>query len=1167
MRLKKIELNGFKSFPDRTVIQLESGITALVGPNGCGKSNIIDAIRWCMGETNTRKLRAGLLEDLIFQSGNGRKPESMAEVVLYLSPENGGFPAAFSGEEELTVRRRIFRDGTSEYTLNGSACRLRDISEIFMDSGSGSRAYSLIEQGEVTNLIDARPEDRRVFIEQVAGIGKYRSRIQEATRRMEETRANLERVGDLLREIKRNMKLLEVQAGKAEEGRKIREELLGLGLSLDAETWRGLSARLQETETARATAEDEEARVAAELSGEEAAESELVQKLQKISETLEQARREEEETRNRIRARETEFSILTGQDENLDREILHCREEIAAWQGKQAELERELEEKRRAREELERELSRRSEELARNEARQAEQREKLRELERLREERKTLLSELIREEALLSHKEDQVAERIRLAGEQREKSERERQEVLTGQGMLEARRVQFQQLELALKAEEVRLEQNREQLLSEREVNAREQQRWREEISRAEEEMISLRATLEVLREEGDLPDSAGSAAGPGVPRLEEVLEVETGAEMAVEACLAERLSGRLVPDLEAGISAAQGLAAEAAPRQIFLPRNPRPGPSGAAHECPAPAVPLLSKVRFPEEYRPLAELLFREVFLVPSLADAPAVFSGNGHSLVLVTPGGEMALGSGEVRGGRMKAEESRLIRLRKVRELTQNLEGVEGRLSVFRSRLAGIGQKGGELGQELERLTATLQEKRVNFARRENEEDLLRAEFSRLERRREFLELELSGLEREISALHSEGEGIRGRREEMARQKAGGEEDLARGEEELKRVRRECEERDTELSGQRISAAALQERLAGWENVVNRMTAEVRELLAEAESRRQAILAAEEQVGKNRARREEIQGELGTLFQGREEIQKLIQEQGKCYQEETAGLRKRQEKIRTLRHDRDRAQTKLQEFRGVESGLRVELEGVTTRIRERYDREPAPDLSTPFDGQERGERERRKAELKQKLDDLGEINPGALKLFEEEKERFEFLNRQREDLLGSLSRLSRAIVRMDKTSRERLLQAYTEVNRSFKEVFPRLFDGGEGELVWVGEDPLEAGVEIIAHPLGKRPRSLSLLSGGEKALASVAFLIACFLAHPSPFCILDEVDAPLDEANISRFNNLVRELAGQSQFILITHNRRTMEMADVLYGVTMEEPGISKLISVKLN
>jgi chromosome segregation protein len=1166
MRLKKIELSGFKSFPDRTVIQLESGITALIGPNGCGKSNIIDAIRWCMGEANTRKLRANLLEDLIFNSGNGRKPESMAEVTLHLSPENGGFPAAFSAEEEVTVRRRIFRDGTSEYTLNGSVCRLRDIAEIFMDSGSGSRAYSLIEQGEVTNLIEARPEDRRVFIEQVAGIGKYRSRIQEATRRMDETRANLERVGDLLREIKRNMKLLEIQAGKAEEGRKIREELMGLGLSLDAEAWRGLSARLEEAEKARALAEDEEARVSAGLSQEESAESALALKLQQLSEELDRLRREDDEIMNRIRARETEFSLLQGQDDNLGREIGRHREEISAWEGRKAELEKELEEKRRARAELEQELARLAEELGRSEARQAEQREQLREFERLREERKSRQIELIREEARLSHQADQVAERIRLAAEKKAADEHERQETLSGQGALETRKVQFQQLELALKAETVRIEETRGQLASEKEVNLKEQTRWREEIAQAEEEMISLRATLEVLREGGELPDSDLSA-GPGLRRLEEVLEVEAGAEMAVEACLAERLSGRLVPDLAAGIQAASVLAAEASPRRIFLPLTPRPGDTRTPHECPAPAVPLLSKVRFPEEYRPLAEHLFREVFLVPSLADAPEVFRGNGHSLTLVTAGGEMALGSGEVRGGRMQAEESRLVRIRKIRELTQQLEEVSGRVNVFRDRLAGIGQKGGELGQELESLNSTLQEKRLDVARRENEGEMIRADVARLERKREVLELELSGLERDLSALRSEEEEIRKRREEQAREKASGEEDLARREEEFARVRVEFEEKDTELSRARVDVAARQERLKGWENVVERMTAEVRELEAGTESRRQAVAAAEEQVRKNLARREEIQLELGDLFGKRDESRKLVAEREKLHTEENARLKERQDRIRELRHERDGAQRRLSELQGSENTLRVELEGVGTRIRERYDREPGPDLSTPYDGQDRAERENRRAELKLKLEELGEINPGALKLFEEEKERFEFLNRQREDLLGSLSRLSRAIVRMDKTSRERLLLAFEQVGRSFKEVFPRLFDGGEGELVWVGEDPLAAGVEIVAHPQGKRPRSLSLLSGGEKALASVAFLIACFLAHPSPFCILDEVDAPLDEANISRFNTLVRELAGSSQFILITHNRRTMEMADVLYGVTMEEPGISKLISIRMN
>src|SRR5437867_3032655 len=1096
MRIKQIELNGFKSFMERTVLELPAGVTAIVGPNGCGKSNIVDAIRWVLGEQSPRHLRGEAMEDVIFTGNTENGPLGMAEVGLLLERDEAdfarggeagaddeaaadGLPPELATASEILVSRRYFRSGESEYAINRAPCRLKDITELFLGTGVGTKAYASIEQGRVDQLINAKPEELRLFIEEAAGTTRFRSRKVAAERKMERTRENLLRVQDILRELERQMASLERQARRAEEYHRIKDELRDLDLRVMATRQRSWSAEL-------ATLGE---RLAA-LQAEEAALNEDIRRSHGASDEAHAARAtneerlravEEELTGERLAAAEAQARSggLAERGRELAARAVESRREAERIGARFAALARETAG-------LEKEIDRLGAELPRAEAARAEAEAHLQALEgaglpleRAVEETKDAHLDALAEEARLRNlsealrqrRDDLDGRRRRLEDEQRALGERLHANTRASDGA---------------RAAIARLQGERARLVAERQALGERQQALGAEetarlavVERARAEATQLRSRADSLRELEKRYEGCtrGVASLVGrAPRtaalLASVLHVPKDLERAVAAALGARLAQVVVPDTAAAIDAIGWLAKTGGGSATVLPREAE---RRAAVIVP-PGPRLVDRIEIEPQHWALVEALLGSVLLATDLDEALRLWRGADHGVTVVTPRGEAIDPLGAVTGGsEPPLEETLLARARELREL-------EGAHAASRERLAA--------------------EERVLAERRARAAEAARAIAAADER--------LHALDVDRVAAEKDRERLEAEREQIA----------------------------AELEAGALEAGGL----AGEDGAV------AGELAALDERRTSAAAAVAEQ----RARLGGRQGALTKWRAGHADAERRRAE---------AAERAARERLEAAREERARLDVTMTE-------RRLALEHLATQLAERYGLGPEALAEVPpaDDGQDE-ERAARVEALRVRLVRLGDVNPAALTELEELRGRHEFLVGQRTDLERSLDDLRRTITKLIRTSRRRFEETFAAANEKLAEVFPKLFPGGKARLEQSEqEEGGEPGVEIVVQPAGKKLQSLGLLSGGEKALTAVALILSLFLIRPTPFCLLDEVDAPLDEANIGRFNQLIQDMAMGSQFVLITHNRRTMEAADTLYGITMEQAGVSKVVSVRL-
>ena len=1232
MRLKSLELNGFKSFVDRTAVRFESGITAVVGPNGCGKSNIVDAMRWAMGEQSPRRLRGKGMEDVIFGGAEGIAPIGLAEVVLTFDNDSGEGPPAFAAYSEIRVARRLYRSGESEYLLNQTACRLRDVQDFFRDTGIGTKGYTIVEQGRIAEIVSARPEDRRALIEEAAGIGKYKARRQEAESKIRSTEQNLLRVSDVLGEIRRQISSIERQAKKAARYKRLRETLRVLELSLAADQRRELVAK-SEAERARMTQLRDritalETQVAERELGVQQKRIELAEcerELGQGSEALLVLRTDIKECESQLsfgrREREALGETATARRE----ELLRLREQLAAQEGEVEATGAELAA-------LAGPLESEREGVARSEAAARQAREALGALERERDAAAAALVEVLtaiaRAEDRLAAVEDRRAEldaRLRSADEgldvgqsQAALADREQRDLEEGlRNLLAERDRGMGSLREALEAHERAGREAREAGLRLREVReARETRRAR---------LASLR---EVLERRDDV--SAGTRflleKGPEARRsfglrelVRDVLEVEREVEGAVEAVLADRAEALVVERAEGAVSALAALREGNGGRGIFVAL---PAPEPEALGFVPLGEPLLQRVRPRPGYEALARRLLAHANLVESLDQVFEVYGGGRMPATFVTRAGDLVAPDGTVRGGGAAGGGRGPIgRVREVRDLETEVAELEAEAERCEAR-----------HREAEALLARSADELENLRNRHHTAALAVASHEKdLERTRERVKIlgeAHEGRVAERSELLSEQEALAAERERLARQVADS------------RAERASRQRAQDALGLRIGSAGRDltrlETLFTERRVEHAGRSERQERLRLAHERarstaaesRDWIARREEEIAAAEARREEVAGLLARA----EEILAL-----RLREEEAAraGHDEKRDAYERLSADASALELAARDLRGAITGEReglgqaelaireseLELAHLEEAMRERWGLElasfvppsadpgpPEEDAGTalaeppgeleaavegtagaaPGEGEEeepapdaarearrnaalaslpRAEREGHLEETRRALAALGEVNLGALEEHEDLSERFRFLSEQKQDLDGTLASLRDAIGRINRTSRRRFRETFEEVSKRFSENFPRLFRGGKASLgLTETEDVLDAGIEIMAQPPGKRLQNVNLLSGGEKTLTAIALLVAVFQVRPAPFFLLDEVDAALDDANVDRFNDIVRELARESQFVLITHNKRTIEIADVLYGVTMERKGISKLVSVEL-
>ena len=1169
MKIKRVEIQGFKSFVDRVALDFESGITAILGPNGCGKSNIVDAIRWAMGEQNAKNLRGRAMEDVIFGGSESRKPLGMAEVSMIFANDDGQAPAAYRQYAEFMVTRRLFRNGDSEYLINKTPCRLLDISELFMDTGVGARTYSIIEQGKIGMILNAKPEDRRFLIEEAAGVTKYKSRKKAALRKIEATRQNLLRLGDIVAEVRRQTASLKRQAQKAERFRALREELKGIEVGLARRRFTELSATF-----AAGGARDRDERQAL---------TALAARLEQEERTLDEARQTQgEEERVVARLQEQVFLLAAELEKVAGRLALAAREGESLtrrreqWHAEEQEVTRRLAEADGEEErlkqtcedlggDLERELRR----LAEGEAALAELSQRDGDLEAAQQETRGLLYRLLTDLSQLSAGQQESERRRRQLEERKTRQRGETVRLREQLGEAESLIAELGRSLAALRVAHEALGEEQEglhaavaRLREEREENEAILARHREELGRNRSRLLSLRQLERDLEGYGGgvkalfaHEEWRGRFSGVVADHLEAPAHLET----ALEAVLGERLQALVAPDHEAAVAGAAFLGGQDG-RSTFA------WPGWTA----APAA-------IPDGARPLAELVSPRL---GSESLVRALLAGCGHvpslepywgrplpaGTLLVTEAGELLSWRGEFTGGgRQGLGQGLLHKKREMKELAGLVEAQEERLTAFE--------------EERERLREALREseerlREVEGARHgqalkvmDSEKDLQRLEDTRarLDERLEVLALEdeqLHGEERELDRRLEETQSSRAH---LEGQRLEHEEGVARFQEEAQVLRRELTVVRDRVTTLKVTVAGLREREDGHRGELERLARLRRDLQSRrtliAERCREALeeearLAAESE--RLKIEQEVLAtrhvGDQARLAEVRERFA-LAQEQ---LEERQDGLRRLREQLDALRETHGAGQLRLRE-------LALEAEHLHSTVLDRY----RVDLrdGTAATGEAEAAQGRLE-ELRQAVEAIGEVNLTAIEEHRELEERGQFLQVQQEDLRQSLDGLQTAIGKINRTTRKRFRETFDLVNAKFQEVFPRLFRGGQGELRLTDEsDLLETGLEIIVQPPGKKLQNVSLLSGGEKALTAVALIFSIFLIKPSPFCMLDEVDAPLDDANIGRFNEMIKEMSQISQFIIITHSKRTMEVADTLYGVTMEEPGVSKLVSVRFH
>ena len=1173
MQIKRVEIVGFKSFVDRVSLDFSEGIAAVVGPNGCGKSNIVDAIRWAMGEQSAKKLRGRSMEDVIFGGSETRKPVGMAEVSMIFSNERKLGPPAICDYPEIMVTRRLYRNGDSEYLLNKTPCRLLDITELFMDTGVGARAYSIIEQGKIGMILNAKPEDRRFLIEEAAGISKFKARKQAALRKIDATRQNLLRLRDIISEVRRQLNALKRQARKAEQYRAYRDELKGIEVGLAAERYRELSARQAAEEAAQGEQERARDALGVRLQQEEL-EVEKLRLLQAEAEKV-LTRQQEQLFHLTSSIQKIESSIDFDQKamDGLQRQQERLAAELETLGRQLAETDREEKALRSSESNFEAELEQETARLAQSEAAlaalAAEDEAALKGLEEDRQALFVISGELSR----LDNRREEVQRRQQLLAE---KDARNRQEHAALQGQQGQLQVRIAEQETALEAgrqDHAALQDDlqavQEQILAVRGKMEEGEARLldsQEALSRSRSRLDSLRdleSSLEgyqqgvqtLLAEQGWRERCSGMLA--------DLLEVPACYEMALEAVLDDRLQALLL-DNSQDVWEALELLRDKGGRSAFL----LPFSGVVAPDCltVAGATPIKTLVTSKDGAEQVIADLLEGLFLVEELG--PYLEDPLPWGVTLVTTSGECLSHRGVLQGGaNSKLGSGLLHKRREMKELAGEVEGLEQEVAELHRQRLQHKDLLAEAEGALQDIGASLHAQELRLADGEKDLARLRDDAHRLQERAQLLDFEADQLQEESDALQQELVAAEKGRSEQEEQQNRLQQAVAEQQEKTEARRLALSAARDEVTSLKVALAGLKERGEGNRRNLQRL-AKMREESQQrlGGMRQQQEEAVEEQkrleaaVERNRLELDVLLRRRAGEEEGQEGARDHFEEQGQRLQEREEGLKELRKQHTALQDELSQHQLRLRE-------IELEAEHLRQSVLERYRidlRQEPGDLGA----HDEAGAEARLKELRRLLDDMGEVNLMAIEEYRELEERWQFLTGQEEDLQNSLEGLQAAITKINRTTRKRFGETFAQVNEQFRQVFPRLFLGGQAELKLTDEqDLLETGIDIVVQPPGKKLQNVNLLSGGEKALTAVALIFAIFLIKPSPFCILDEVDAPLDDANISRFNGMVEEMASKSQFIIITHNKRTMAVANTLYGVTMESPGVSKLVSVRIN
>ncbi|HKP95862.1 MAG TPA: chromosome segregation protein SMC [Fibrobacteria bacterium] len=1191
MYLSKLRIFGFKSFANKVEVNFPGeGITSVVGPNGCGKSNIIDAIRWVLGEQRAKVLRSGKMEDVIFSGTAERPPLNMAEVSLLINNDSGVLPSEYT---QIMITRRAFRNGETEYLINNTPCRLKDIHNLFYDTGMGAASYSLIEAKMIDSILSDKAEERRVMFEEASGISKYKQQRKETLRQLERTALDLARVEDNLKFVQQNVNMFERQAKKAEKWREIKKAYVSLELSYNYDSYVELEGKFRAFE---ADSEKTRERSAALQSQITVRESELEEGKLLIL--------EEEQALSRLNqvvaATNAEVVRLENElDRSKDR-IVHLAESM-----RRLESESELAGKRMGEFAVEKRTD--FEEIARLET----ERVALARLTEGHAEEKTRLhrnyGEKRRRADELAEERMQALEELSALRNRAASANTELQHLKEDEGELDAALQDVSERFLAFSEEKRGLEEDVRKLEAQvtdlggrigagsaRLVEiARELETLRAEDRAANSEKVALEtrhAMLKGLQEsmegvDGGVKHLLAKAKERIQSLLADAIQVPDDAVVVAEKCLGRYLQALVVKDRGTELELLRELKASEKGEAFLFPAE------SAGENAFARARPDLSgeagfqgwiidKVKSEAGLRPLLELAMGNYALAES-QDAAWSLGAKlaGRDIWLVTPAGEMVHASGLVLGGAKQGGQTGLLQRKNLMEQTA-------------ARLVEVAAKVKELSERIQALDAERKALEAGQSAMGQEQKQTERKWQEQKSKLNYLNTSLENMDKDKSQKRIKLETVREQLEERERGQADMAERLEEGEESRKVLENQFHQALEEVHKAEAERARFEEALRDLDKNKAQNESQAKALKLRVEYLDRSEKEQIELVGKNASQKAEWESMAAQLRERMEALadqiqalhdrmtgeEKLRDEAKGVYDSKIGRLDEMRVLIRNL-NDELRAATqghhdssmKMEQARAAMKNIRermFELHEVDLSSPTRLNDEGEPVLvfeKVAYEASTAGEEI---ASCKDKLKNLGNINPGALEDYEAEKAKLDEVNKQYTDLEKARLGLEKAIKKLDKVAREQFLATFGVVQKNFQEVFSSLFEGGEAQLALEDNvDPLDAKIEINARPTGKKMRGVSLLSGGERALTAISLLFALYLVRPSPYCIMDEVDGPLDDANIGRFVNLLRRFAHQTQFIVVTHNKRTMAASDMLYGVTQEIKGISKLVSVQLD
>ena len=1226
MYLKNLTVFGFKSFADKTSLNFQPGVTAIVGPNGCGKSNVSDAIRWVLGEQSAKALRGGEMADVIFNGTDGRKPMGMGEVSLTLggvgeeSLKAAGVEVAY---DEVTLTRRIFRDGGSEYFLNRTPCRLKDIQQLFMGTGVGRTSYSILAQGHITQILSSKPEDRRMIFEEAAGITKFKSQKKESLRKLEYTEQNLLRIADTIKEVKRQIGSLQRQAGKARRYKQISQELQHLGTQLARHQFDVLQGEISErqliVETLRndiETGANEVLRFETEIATLRKRLSELEQEVTaqqqrglELKAGIDRQASRIQFNEERLREIETQnFQALEEITQAEERgqaagsELLAVTERLGVAEAALEQHRESLHSKREGLQQIENDLRERQEQLRQS---QSAAFAAAQDLSRLRNEITALdlqkQANLIRLEKLSAEKIQLEEERIGLEGRLQEftaSAELEKLTVAATRGSVEVRQNRLRELQSEL-----------QQAATEQDKYLHQQSDRRSRLTVLEQlegshegfdagAVAALRQSRSVIGSLADrirVPDQFVTAVENVLGHnLQLVLTEQTASAHEILADLNANKAGR-------ASVAALSIQQYQDEKQLAFAGEMAPGEKSAAARAGLQSgqiVHAMSVIQAEPSVEPLLKSLLGRTFIAADLNTATAQIQ-NGHAgCDFVTLGGELLNRHGIYTGGYLnkggngKAPSSILGRKNQIAELQAELRELQTLVSeASRKRGVLLGEQA-ELQASLQAAQTELRVQEVAIATREGEFKALQNSSRLLQQKIETVMFEVQSLAGQEQEGNQKRAALHARLAEREERERGAQEQVASLTRELDNLRLDRDAAHATLTESKVALASDEQLASSFRLQTTALEQRIRELTQMVELRKRDCASfisrqeqAQSEIQDSRSLIERLQCE-------REQVQVLTTElAGQKAAQETEIFRCEE----NLRSRRNRL-TELQSQRGV---VEIELaqktmsvQNLREKVQQKYhlrlddlrsecitityaDEGPAKvETLTPAEMAASGAAtdwpsvQQQVEVLQQKIDEMGPVNLVAIEEYEETEQRFQFLTRQHDDLVSAKTQLLEVLNRINTQTRQMFLETFEKIRDNFRLMFVEVFGGGKADLILSDEnDVLESGIDIVARPPGKQLQGISLLSGGEQTMTAVSLLFSIYQVKPSPFCVLDELDAPLDESNVVRFVRILQRFIAHSQFIIITHNKRTIGMADVLYGVTMQEHGVSKIVSVKFH